>query len=900
MDLEQIVKNLTTLSPEAYQTLKNKLHESKKKLGIKWVPNPGPQTRAYFCEADELFYGGQAGGGKELAINTSIPTPYGFSLMGDIVVGDEVLSSSGLPVKVIAVSEIDYDSIGYEIEFDTGEKIICEERHLWFTASYEERANLNTQTDEWRKARRNNRPSRAKEASKKPWVSESITKLNKERVYDCKVPVEGSVRTTKELIDTLYVRRTRLNHSISVTKPIELNEKVLPIEPYLLGLWLGDGHSDTPTISMAQEDIEVLELPEYRKEYIVRLENRKPFTKRWYKDLNPIKELGVYKNKHIPTEYLRSSKEQRIALLQGLMDTDGSCDKRGQCELGFSNERLTNNALELISSLGIKATIRTKTPYIKDKAYKTHYRLKFIADFEVFRLPRKRDRQKLAEHRATTKRRYITNIKPVGIVPMKCIRVANDDGMYLVGQTFIPTHNSQLLVGLSTNAHKRSLILRRYSDDARSLADSMMEIVQTRKGWNGQLMRYQDDERLVDFGGCKDEDDKQRYKGDPHDLIGFDEIPDFSKSQYLFITAWNRTTAVKQRCRIVCTGNPPTTPEGLWVIERWAAWLDPLHPNPAKDGELRWYTNINSKEVEVQGRGPHIIDGEQVIARSRTFIRAKLSDNPELSKTDYDATLAALPEELRLAYREGKFDASLKSDPWQCIPTDWIKEAQSAWEPHPTSGVPMCAMGVDVASGGDDFTVIACRYDAWFAPLIEVPGKQTPKGSDVAALVVNNRRDGAIPIIDMGGGYGNAPMEHLEGNNIKCVAYKGAMASTRRTKDGKLGFTNIRTEAYWTFREALDPSQAGGSAIRLPVSSKLLADLTAPHFKVTAKGVALETKESVVSRLGRSCDYGDAVIMAWFGGQKGLTPATQPWGIGRQSGATPQTVMGHRFQRRVR
>jgi hypothetical protein len=427
-----------------------------------------------------------------------------------------------------------------------------------------------------------------------------------------------------------------------------------------------------------------------------------------------------------------------------------------------------------------------------------------------------------------------------------------------------------------------------------------MDIMGTRKGWNGQLLRFQQEKKLVDFGGCKDEDDKQRYKGDPHDLIGFDEITDFSKSQYLFITAWNRTTKEGQRCRIVCTGNPPTTPEGLWVIERWAAWLDPLHPNPAKDGEIRWYTNIDGRDVEVQGRGPHIIDGKEIIARSRTFIRAKLSDNPELSKTDYDATLAALPEELRLAYREGRFDASLKSDAWQAIPTEWVKEAQRLWEPYPTPGVPMCAIGVDVASGGDDFTVLALRYDAWFAPLVEVPGKQTPKGSDVAGLVVQHRRDGAIPVIDMGGGYGNAPLESLENNSIKCVAYKGAQGSTRRTKDGKLQFKNVRTEAYWTLREALDPGQPGGSPVRLPVNAKLLADLTAPKFKMGANGIELESKESVVKRLGRSCDYGDAVVMAWFGGQKGLTPATQPWGLGRGQGVKPSVIMGHREQRRKR
>jgi hypothetical protein len=132
----------------------------------------------------------------------------------------------------------------------------------------------------------------------------------------------------------------------------------------------------------------------------------------------------------------------------------------------------------------------------------------------------------------------------------------------------------------------------------------------------------------------------------------------------------------------------------------------------------------------MDGPGPHLIDGEEVMARSRTFIRAKLMDNPDLAATNYDAVLAALPEAYREAYRQGKFDVALKDDDFQVIPTEWVRAAQKRWtdNPLPPVGIPMCAIGCDVAQGGNNSSVFAPRHDGWFAPLLKVPGAETPDG----------------------------------------------------------------------------------------------------------------------------------------------------------------------------
>ncbi len=459
---------------------------------------------------------------------------------------------------------------------------------------------------------------------------------------------------------------------------------------------------------------------------------------------------------------------------------------------------------------------------------------------------------------------------------------------------------SDLEIGLSVTEHHRSLLLRRTNKEALGLVERMAEVIGDRAGWSGQQGIWRLEDSTVEISGCQLEEDKQKFKGSPHDLICFDEVSDFSESQYTFIIGWNRSTKPGQRCRIVAAGNPPTRPEGLWVLKRWAAWLDPNHPNPAKPGELRWYTTgEDGLEIEVEGPGPHLIGGEWIKARSRTFIPAKLSDNPDLAATDYAATLAALPEELRAAYRDGRFDLGLKDAAYQVIPTAWVRMAQERWTDQPPAGVPMCAMGVDASGGGSDPMIISRRYGGWYDKNIIVPAKEIPieaAGRYCAGVVVMQRRDGAEVIVDLGGGYGSSMYEQLHENGIKAIGYKGAEKGFGKTLCGRFTFSNNRSAAIWRFREALDPGQPGGSVIQLPPSATLLADLTAPTYEPDSKMITVESKKKVCERLGRSTDEGDAVIMAWT---RGLKEENVPGGFKElQRRKTPQVVVGRANQRR--
>jgi len=460
---------------------------------------------------------------------------------------------------------------------------------------------------------------------------------------------------------------------------------------------------------------------------------------------------------------------------------------------------------------------------------------------------------------------------------------------------------SQLCLGLAFNEHKRTLVMRRQYGDLDRLVEDALKIHGSRDGFNGSpppKLRVADG-HIIDFAAAHRVGDEQGQMGKGRDLLAIDEATHFAESQIRFLMGWNRSEDPNQRVRTVLATNPPLTAEGLWVIKMFAPWLDPQYPNPAKHGELRWViSDEDGNDLWVNGpEDARMVRGKLLRPTSRTYIPAKVSDNPYYAASDYERQLDAMPEPYR-SLLMGGFKTAFKDQPDQIIPTKWVQMAQQRWTKTPPKGVPMCTMGIDASGGGDDPMIIAPRYDGWYPELIEIAGKDIPverAGAHCAGLVVSHRRDKALVVIDMGGGYGGPMYEHLVQNKVEVSRYKGAEASTRRSRDGKMRFTNKRSAALWTFREALDPGQPGGSPIMLPADSKLVADLTAPTFDVTPNGIRAESKEKVCERLGRSTDRGDAVVMAWFEGPRMLTDAME-WmdrvEIGGRSNR-PRVVLPH-------
>lgn len=438
---------------------------------------------------------------------------------------------------------------------------------------------------------------------------------------------------------------------------------------------------------------------------------------------------------------------------------------------------------------------------------------------------------------------------------------------------------SHLLLGLAATAHRKSLVLRREATQLKELTDNLLEICGGNGRWrssgHGGFMRGLPGGRSIELAGCEQEKDKEKYKGRAHDAKLFDELSDFSESQYEFIGVWTRSTFPGQRCRRVGAGNPPTTSEGEWVIRRWAPWLDRNHVNPAAPTELRWYATVDGKSVEREDEKPFEWKGELIVPQSRTFIPATLDDNPILKETGYGNRLANLPEPLRSLYLKGDFTAGRKDDEWQIIPTQWVIDAQRRWREQTEVDShgrvvkrpekPLQCVGVDPARGGIDWTAIAKRYGHWIAPLLKYRGEDTNDGPKCAgkvleALTEEGDLEAAIHIDVLG--IGSSPYDCLRAVKVARLQVKAINASEAtdgKDRAGIMTFRNVRAEMYWRLREALDPRLGDGLA--LPPGPEILADLTAPRWTPTASGILVESKDEIKKRIGRSPDAGDAIAM---------------------------------------
>lgn len=454
---------------------------------------------------------------------------------------------------------------------------------------------------------------------------------------------------------------------------------------------------------------------------------------------------------------------------------------------------------------------------------------------------------------------------------------------------------SMLVTGLAMTSHKRSLIIRQEKVSTKKFVQDIAKAKGDRDGYSSQGSTWafagpDGAQRLIEFAGMENEGDEEKQQGVDYDLKAYDEVTQQREAQVRYTMGWVRTDDPAQRCRVLLTFNPPTTAEGRWVIRFFAPWLDPkyVHPNgPARDGELRWFATVNGNpdfELPLARKGdPFIIVAGQpcyefnaadhrpediVHPKSRTFITARVTDNPYYMRSGYISQLQALPEPLRSQMLNGDFSAGVEDPANQLIPTAWIEAAMRRWQPRDAKGE-MTSMGVDAARGGNmgstlgatgkDKMIISRRHDRWFDKLVAIKGVDVNNGQLAASQVIRFRTDGAPVHIDVVG-IGTSPYDFLNGNHIQTIAVNGAAASQGVDASGLLKFVNLRSELLWRMREALDPRNP--EPIALPDDAELLADLAAPTWQLTARGIAVESKDEIKKRLKRSPDKGDAVCYA--------------------------------------
>ncbi|AIL33105.1 terminase [Basilea psittacipulmonis DSM 24701] len=442
---------------------------------------------------------------------------------------------------------------------------------------------------------------------------------------------------------------------------------------------------------------------------------------------------------------------------------------------------------------------------------------------------------------------------------------------------------TDLACGKALTQHQKVMILRRVGTELTGVTDRLEELLGNTEGFNSTKGVWRPPSipgLQIELGATPNPGDESKYQGRPHDLLVFDEATNFLAHQVRFLLGWLRTTTPGQKCQALLTFNPPTTAEGRWIIDFFAPWLDKKFPNPAQSGEIRYAASLPADDAHPNGRDLWLdrsdefvlIDGEPVYGfdrgqydatqiirpMSRTFIPSRITDNPYLLNTGYLTTLQALPEPLRSQMLNGDFSAGIEDDVYQVIPTHWVELAQSRWH-KPSRLPPMDSMGVDIARGGKDSTVIARRHGMWFDEPIAYPGTQTPNGPQTAGLIIASRRDDAVIHLDVIG-VGASPYDFIQEMGIQVVGVNVAESATQTDESGRLRFKNLRSQLWWKMREALDP--ANNTGIALPPDSKLLADLCAPKWKMQGNVIQVESRDEIIKRIGRSPDYGSAYILA--------------------------------------
>lgn len=423
---------------------------------------------------------------------------------------------------------------------------------------------------------------------------------------------------------------------------------------------------------------------------------------------------------------------------------------------------------------------------------------------------------------------------------------------------------TDLLIGAALTQHRRAAVFRRVSPNLDAIEQRLLDLVDDDK-YNLTHKVYNDGKVRIELEYCQHEKDKGKQQGRPRDLYGFDEITEFTRTQYQFIIGWNRTTTPGQRTRVICTGNPPIDSDGLWVIEEWGPWLDPDFYDPAEAGELRWYYYDDDGRIQWQRyHAPVMTNGIEVTPRSRTFIPATLRDNPHLTQDGrYMSVLNSLPEPLRSAFRDGDFRAlTQQGDPFQVIPTAWVRAAQKRWLDRERPNGAADGAGHDVSRGGQDATTYAPRWGTYFGEVRTWPGASIPDGPTAAMKVHSEAEKDEPRYINVDViGYGSSSYDSLIVMGYNAIPVNVSTGSTYKDKSGKLTMLNLRAETYWRMRDALDPED--DSQIALPPDSELLRDLCSARYKPLAGGkIKVEAKQEIKERIGRSPDKGDAVLLA--------------------------------------
>ncbi|MGL5059067.1 MAG: LAGLIDADG family homing endonuclease [Microcoleus sp.] len=896
------------LPRSAIAVLKEKVEQKvvKKDVEALWTPHPEnkPQQQAYYSQIDRLFYGGSVGGGK-LGVCYSISWALSnipcftvecydefkhlipeqikrmdtkvlswdgtWKSFSELKIGDRIMNPDGQHQSILAIYERGFNQV-YRVGFEDGTFVDCSADHLW--SCWEAQTN-----------------SRRKSSAGLKAMLPTDTPIG----WNTNYIQRARVVTTDFLCKELAKGR---NFIFPVNAPLNFTNlhRGMAERAYLYGALIGDGSLPEKgmiyTLHSADEWIieRCTSILENWKRYDCQDRNMARITikDRWVDQWARNSGLKGKKSwdKFLPEGYLKESLDFRWALAQGLFDTDGyAATNKNEVSYTSVSKTLADGVASLVRSLGFLAKVFEKQGYCYIDGEKEAKRIAYTVQVQgnqkhkLFSLPRKIKNAQSNESMNWVGKR-VEFVKPLLTKEYgRCIKVSNPNSLYIT-DGYNVTHNSSLVVGLALTQHNASIIFRREYSQLKGVIKESKKFARGHGRYNNTEKTWTElpEGRELSFGAVQYEDDVEKFQGRAHDFMAFDEICHFTRYQFDFLSGWNRPNIPGQRCRIVATGNPPTTPEGQWVREYWGPWLDKTHElYPYPPGEVIWYITVSSKDEIVQVGGDRPAPVERVVKgktkvfypHSRSFIPAKLKDNPYLDEAAYLSTLYGLPEALQKALIDGSFDIDWEDAEMQVIPSEWVELAMLRWENScMLPGTPLSALGVDVARGGKDQTIIVPRRGYWFEELKAYPGASTPDGSYVAGQVAECWEEGCSINIDVVS-VGSSPYDILNHTYPNVIPISGGEKSIKSDKSGKLSYYNKRAELYWLFREALDPDS--GKNYCLPRSERLKAELCTPKWKLIPPiatephkngRIQITPKEEVKETLGRSPDEADSVVYA--------------------------------------
>lgn len=739
---------------------------------MKETPTPAQQL-ALSLSDEELCWGGSAGGGKLLHVYHLLSSPVWCydggiryqpiegapmgveqRLLKDIAPGDYVFDQDGKPVKVLAKSPVEYEPT-YRLTMLDGEEIICGERHLWTVLTDKNRIQFEHSKPEWKAKRREQRASRSV-ATKEGGIgsgkggslaaARATAEANRKRAAEARAnevdPYIWDFAQTMETRDlAILVATERKRVCIPVAQALQTNTPWpdTMLSPYYLGAWLGDGTSATgdltQDVTTMGESSDSLWLIERLAQDGIRVEsiNNTKRHKVWMPDgsrpQDTLREFDLLGNKHIPEFVFSTSIEDRMTVLQGIVDTDGHINARGQLEMCLTNERLIKDVQRLMATLGLRVGISAReASYTKNGVRKvtgTRYTIKCTPDIPVASMPRKAARLVGQGSVARNAYRYIESVELLDYQPpLQCIQVDDPRGLYCVGRTNLVTHNSSYLL-MAALMHVdvpgySALLLRRTFNDLVApgalldRAKLWLADTDAKMRDEGRLWLFPSGAKLA-FGYAQRDSDKYKFAGGEYQFLGFDELTQFDPSIYTFL--FSRLRRPQLAC-MVCNKrlvrkmgpNGPVyshavrTKEEIKFQSQFGGppCTDPL-PDPqvlakygpaAQDGMTIFDVPLMARSATNPGGPGHEFVKKRFInpetRGKRVFIPASLRDNPNVDREAYVKALSNLSTVDRERLLNGDWDVDVEGslftrDNFQPLPDGNLtigdcKEAVRYWD----------------------------------------------------------------------------------------------------------------------------------------------------------------------------------------------------------------------------